>query len=357
MIDEVDTINQDNKSLVWCTDFCVDGHDVWMIHGEFNAVINYNMQTNRTKLLTIIPDTKIFGEFLFIRIIKYKHNLIFVPYFADYLVVYDLFDNKYVLKKYLRDIYKTQAIFSDACVIQNRLYCMPHTVGNPITVLDLDKLCDTEIIAFRESNCNEKNINHCFAKEGVIYSVMLEIGYLLKYNTFTDEVSTIEICGIKGISGIAGMDDKLYLKAFPENKLIVWNTITQKVESEILLERSSGAICEMSENTVWVDTNELYSNIINVKDGHIDKFEKSDRENQLMKPTFVSGPAYRLNGVFYYYNRIRSCFMRYNGEKWDVYDIRLDLVENKEYKKSIRIEDEIIKESNCLRLADFIKMI
>ena len=109
--------------VMWCSDFFTENDDVWMIHGEFNALIHLDLRTGASNYLASIPNLINMKDFLYIRILKYKQNLVLVPYFANYLAVYNLEYNKFVYIQDVKKIYKN-AIFYTCHFPPETLYFM-----------------------------------------------------------------------------------------------------------------------------------------------------------------------------------------------------------------------------------------
>lgn len=353
-----DYIRTDN--VMWCSDFCIENNDVWMVHGEFNALIHLDLKTGRTEYITSVPDLISMKEFLYIRILKYKQKLVLVPYYANYLAVYDLKSQKFVYMQDIKKIYKKAIAFSDACIKNNILYCIPYMIGEPILKLDLDSLSSFEVVSTESEKLKGYIINHCALCGNYIYGAIPKSPYIIEYDIENNKVSFFKIDQVTGISGITTDNEKLYLQNIPEKTLIVWNITNQSVIEKFVLEEVSGAISVFDKNLIWIDTNKNYSNILNLLTGKVNRFIKFKMDDQKLKIPFITGPAYREGEKFYYYNRAKSSFLQYDMA-WTEYNITTDFLDNDVFKgkiiSDVKEKNAVIYESNCIGVIDYINII
>lgn len=350
-------INKGKKGAMWCSDFCVDGDRVWFINGELNAVIEYSMTKRETRFVCKAPDTKMVQEYLFIRILKYKKYIILVPYFADSLFIFDLEKNKFIYTKYMKEMYKTVAVFSDACIEGGVLYCTPYSIGNPIFVFDLVQMVEKNEIQINNISLGGSVINHCCLYGNSIYAVVINSGYIIKCDIDKRKVDFIQIDGVNGIGGIANFASRICLQSINEKTLIVWNPLTNQIESKLVLPKVSGAICAIDDKKVWVDTNDGFSNVVNMETGDIEIYDKLNKQNPLLRPEYSMGPAYRIKDVFYSYNRFKSSLIVYQGDKWDEIVIRTTFEDAYQYICEVINSGYVVNENRIIDLGDLIKCI
>lgn len=346
--------------VMWCSDFFAENDDVWMIHGEFNALIHLDLRTGVSNYLASIPNLINMKEFLYIRILKYKQNLVLVPYFANYLVVYNLEYNKFVYIQDVKKIYKNAISFSDACIKNNILYCIPYLIGDPILQLDLTLLNTFNLVSIEDDRFKGYTINHGALCGDSIYGVMPKSSYLIRYDIEKDEVSFLKIDQVKGISGITSDNKKIYLQSIPEKMLVVWDTIKQDIIDKFILDEVSGAISFFDKNLIWIDTNKNYSNILNILTGEVNRFIKFTEDDKKIELPFITGPAYRVGEKFYYYNRAKSSFLQYD-KIWTEYNVTTDFLKDEAFKSGIigdmKERKAVIYESNCIDIFDYINII
>ena len=354
----MENTNNGCENLMWCSDFCVDGDDVWMAHGGINAIVHYNMKTCKTRFLTSVPGIKILGEFLYIRIIKHEQKLVLIPCHAEYLVVYDLDKNKFICKHYMKDIYNTISIFSDACICDNVVYCIPSVVGNPILKLDMNCLSSFQLVKLSNGKFNGKNINHGCICNQKIYCVMPQSACMIQIDIRTERISYIDSGCKFGFSGIAAAQNRLFLQNIEQNILLVWDEQKQEVTSKFKVDSSSGAICTIDQTTVWVDTNDEYAIIINITNGNTRRYYKFNQTVKKCKTPYFMGPAYRVNEKFYYYNRAKSSLVQFYNGSWKETEVREHFTSSNEFVKNITDEiqngEDVIYESCYADLNKFL---
>lgn len=350
-------IHKEKKGVMWCSDFCVDGDCAWFINGELNAVIEYDMTKRETRFVCKAPDTNMVQEYLFIRILKYKKYIILVPYFADSLFILDLEKNEFIYTKYMKEMYKTLAVFSDACIECGVLYCTPYSVGNPIFVFDLEQMVENTEIQISNTSLEGSIINHCCFYDDSIYAVVINSSSVIKCEINKRKVSFIRIDGVSGIGGIANLGTKICLQSINEKKLILWNPLTNHIESTLVLPKVSGAICSLDDKRVWVDTNDDFSNVVNMETMKIETYDKLNNQSPLLKPPYYTGPAYRIDNVFYYYNRLRSSLVIHDGQKWHELEVRKTFELENNYIRGIISNGEVINEGGIIDISDFIRII
>ena len=80
---------------IWPCAFCVDGDDIWFVHGKINALMHYNMRENHTYIVGTVPEEKMFREMLYSAVYKWNEKIYLIPCFARKLMVYNIKENKY----------------------------------------------------------------------------------------------------------------------------------------------------------------------------------------------------------------------------------------------------------------------
>lgn len=308
---------------LWCSDFCVDNDEAWLVHGSMNLIVCYSFNEKRVKTVIKVPDEKAFQDFLFIRIIKIFDKLVLVPLFADSIYVFDSANGEMLLKKNVRNVYKYGGIFADACIVQDKVYCIPQKMGDPIAVVDVNNGNSVSFIEKVKSDKDGKYVNHCcFDGRRIIYAIPEEKD-ILEYDIETGEFNSVCIDGLNGIDGVQIRDGFLYVSSVKDMKIVKVSKKENEVVSEFYPKVISGAFSLMDDDRIWVDCREPYANIITENNKDIIEIDKRKFGEAVMNPLFGSGPSYMSGNDFYYYNRYRSAFFRHHKGEWCEYDVRV----------------------------------
>lgn len=111
---------------IWPSAFCVDGDEIWFIHGKMNVLMKHSMKENHTYVINTISKTEMFQEALYYGIYKWNNKMFFIPCWAREIGVYDIND-KIFSKLSLKNIeeYKNRMLFCKVYEYGNCLYCIP----------------------------------------------------------------------------------------------------------------------------------------------------------------------------------------------------------------------------------------
>lgn len=357
--DKAINMGNNKEFLVMCSDFCVVENEIWLLHGEINALLKLDINSGYTSYICSFIDENMIQEYLFKRIIKVGCRLVIVPGTANNIYVYDYNKNVIIYKKYIRDLYKNSVAFNDACLIGEKVYCLPSEVGKPIGVIDVSNECSFQLLELSGCNMTNGYFNKCCSISSYVYAVNPRSKYLMCINSENGKTEQILIGELSGICGICGNDKYLYLQTTEEKELILYNLNEHKIEKTIKLKNATGAIGCFTDGKVWVDTNGLFSYVINFENESIGEIDKLKYGKQLLYTKYKSGPNVCRYKDFYYFNKLRSSIIRFDGDKEFEIEVRMS---NEDIKKInahiVREKDNlIINESGCFGLFDFLDML
>lgn len=111
---------------IWPSAFCVDGDDIWFVHGKMNVLMRYSMKEEQTYVLGIISDTAVFQEKLYCGMHKWKNKIFIIPCWADEIIVYDIDNNQF--QKIMIDHseeYFSKILFIKSYMEEETIYCVP----------------------------------------------------------------------------------------------------------------------------------------------------------------------------------------------------------------------------------------
>lgn len=159
----------------WTLDFCVDGDELWFVHGSMDILIHYSLSEKR------MLDTYYFHEKIkesyakYRRIIKYGDKIFIFPGFSDDIVIFDI-DSKdfsYIKPKE----YKLGTLIHNIYVENNVAYLIP-MVYHYFMKLNLDSLqleyLDNwkEVLGFEKTRYEDNYISSSCKVGKEIYFVM-----------------------------------------------------------------------------------------------------------------------------------------------------------------------------------------
>lgn len=344
------------KNFVWCTDFCIDGDDIWMLHGDLNGLLHYSLVTKKTNLVSIVPNNKIVQEYLFIRILKYENILILIPCLADHIVMYDISKNEIVYTLYIRDKFLAGHVFSTGFIIDDVVYCIPWKADAPMLLLNLKSNYLVEIIEFNHGIFNS-GYNTARYYDGSIYFSTPDEPVIIVYNIKQKSISYTNISDMQGIKAITNSDNEFFLEDAKCKKLFYWNCRTNMVKEIIQLDADSSRMTYISNDKLWIDTPNLYAYMIDISKSNYKKIDKLFDNDKYIHPTWNTSCAHYYNHKFYYFDSFLSCFMIYDGIHWKQYVVRTDVFNTEEYKKMITQNINIVRESNSFLLNDLFEIL
>lgn len=354
--------NKDNdrtivKLPMRCSDFCVDGANVFFAHKDMNAVYRFNLSTNEMSFVTRIPNEKEMQEYMFSRILKYDNLLLFIPFRADCLSIYDINTNKFVYQKNMREYCEAAFVFSDAYLFQNIVYCIPYLIGQPVICFDLENFQLNRIESAPFERYLGKYINHCCGSNSNIYCAIPDLSEILVLNTLTNEWDSIALEAGEGACGLATDGDSLFIQFGKAKKLVVWSLRTNSLSKTIYHHSDSGQICMMNSKHLWIDSSGENANIIDFSQGNVISFCKEDDVNSEKHVDNCSGPAHLAEQGFFYFNEAISHLMCTDGENWKSFELTIELVKDSIYRERIMKENSPLLENICYCLLDYIRAI
>ncbi|QFJ55001.1 YncE family protein [Pseudobutyrivibrio xylanivorans] len=339
---------------MWCSDFCVENNDIWMVHGAMNSLIHYDIISKKTDVLAVIPGEPLIKDFLFIRLFKYLGFLYLIPCNASSIYIYDIEKKELVYKYKLSENKFEERLFSDACIIGKKIYCVPNTTGKDIVCINLVEPFNISRIEFDCGAYNKMIINHCVGDDRFIYAVCPSSNNIMMIDVKEKITDKLEVSRLTGISGIAINEGKLFLSSAMDKKIVIINKDNKKIVREQILEPVSGAITALDGNKLWVDSGDIVAYILDIQTGEIVKINKLFGEEMEKVAYYISGPAYFNGGNLVYFDRCISAITVFNGADWKIYPVEIDITFNRE---DFLNNHEIILENNCFKIKKWIDLI
>lgn len=194
---------------IWPCAFCVDGDDIWFVHGKINALMHYNMRENHTYIVGTVPEEKMFREMLYSAVYKWNEKIYLIPCFARKLMVYNIKENKFT-EILIQNIekYSEKGLFERAYAKGKYLYCIPFLYEAIIKINMESEEIEYTVIG----KMGDIYITDVAKIENNIAAINVHNNQLLFYNMDT---SVLEIKKLdedrKKIVAIASMGDSLFL--------------------------------------------------------------------------------------------------------------------------------------------------
>ena len=210
-------------------DVCRVGDDLWFITLKTQLLCKYNMKSGKMECVEEIPDTARWGK-EYIGLVHYENRLIFVPYIANSICVYDMINGTF-RKEYFRDE-NVLVKFNRGTIFEHYLYLIP--CGYP-AIVRYDVLTG-EFTYYREGirelqdRMDQSPFSEFATWEEELYILSRRSNDILCFNMHTqeskyyslDETSTRYV-------GIA-MDDKYcWIGKYNDCTVFRWNRSTGEV--------------------------------------------------------------------------------------------------------------------------------
>lgn len=124
------SVEKDVEIPIWPCAFCVDGDDIWFVHGKMNLLMKYNKRLEKIEVIESIPNEYVFQETLYQTIYKNGDKIYLIPTWAAEIAIYDIkksFFNKIELRK--AEEYINKLKFGKCVIFEHTLYCIPYYYG------------------------------------------------------------------------------------------------------------------------------------------------------------------------------------------------------------------------------------
>lgn len=176
-------------------DCVIEGNKIWFSAVDFNGIFVGDLDTGVAELLDIFPDEPLLKYWLYIRVIKKESKLVFFPYTADKVVIYDLDEKRFT--DFIKLPHREDGNFNVNAKAKNVIDCgdIIYIFGMGLTVYEFywndKKIMINEKLSL---NIPKKDFsdNYILDKENVIIPVF-GTNMVCKFNLLTQEVQTYSI--------------------------------------------------------------------------------------------------------------------------------------------------------------------
>ena len=341
---------------IWPSAFCVDGDDIWFVHGKMNVLLRYNMIENHTYVIDTIPNEEMFQESSYQGIYKWENKIFLIPCWAREIAIYDIAYGKFVklpLKKI--ENYENRILFCKVYVFKKYLYCIPYYY-KAILRIDLESDC-VEYIPI--VGIEKEYISDTTRVGNEIIAVYSETNKALFFNMESETVCLRQLgSSARRFTNIASIGDALYL--FDEDtRFIIKVSGTNFTEEEKFRNITYEVVKMMSVFPDMLMVDSVYNNemqIIDAKNEVVFQEEnKSCTRQGNLDSIYYSGienSGNMENSISFYFSKSACLMYQLKSGKPDVqFTMALNKDElNKIVSFVVSMEDEEMNESDVYGL-------
>lgn len=158
-------VDEEVEIPIWPCAFCVDGDDIWFVHGKINIFGKYNKKSRKLEEIQTIPDERVFQDTLYQEIYKQGDKIYLIPAWAKEIAIYDIVKRKFSkIKLNKGEKYINKLKFGKCIVFEQVLYCIP-CYYEAIVKIDLNT---QEITYINLYNYTKKGIS-VYLGDGVLF--------------------------------------------------------------------------------------------------------------------------------------------------------------------------------------------
>lgn len=310
--------NEEADIPIWPCTFCVDGDDIWFVHGKLNVLMRYNMREDYAYVVGTVPEEKMFREMLYSAVYKWKEKIYLIPCFARKVMVYNIKENKFTeIPVQNINKYGENGLFEGAYAKGKYLYCIPFLYEAFIKINMESEEIEYTVIG----KTGDIYITDIAKVENKIVSINSHNNQLLFYNMDTSALEIRKMDKDKErIVAIASMGDSLYLFNKSSQSLVELNIKNMNEREFIEIPYEAIKITTISSEFVMIDS--TYDHEIKIIDnkGEIifEARERLENEKGSLYAVYYSGID-ELNSidenVSFYFSRDKYVMYQFNKGK------------------------------------------
>lgn len=338
------------------------GHDIWFSSLNYNGLYKYNIKEKQTEWIAYFPNEMKTKKWLFKSIKLWEDKLVFVPYYAEAVYLYDIkgkfFTVINIMNIALLKKYKNVNKFECCGMYENKLYLIG--CGYPgVLKINLDTSEVVELDIFPKRMLKESNNGSFFgssavADKNILYFTCCSTNEIIQFDMKTEKVN-IKMVGNTNnrYRNIFKGNNGYYLSVYDNDNIIHWNIEDNfAIEINVAFNKHycGRGLCE-TERFLW---------IICLVSNEICRVDKKD--NSLIKLYYDD--KLRIEDFFCSY-KDKVVFIDSNSGRWfeihedgKIVDMQLAIVDPRaENDISLMIEDDMgcllqqpILESECINI-------
>lgn len=256
---------------IWPSAFCVDGDDIWFVHGKMSILMRYKVKEDDTCVVARVPSNCFFKENAYQGIYKWKNQVFIIPAWEREIAVYDILEDTFqiiVLNNIIN--YQQKLLFCKTYKFEKFLYCIPYTYES-ILKINMDTL-EIKYINIQEKFDKKSKFSILDAtrvgKEEI--AIITDVNKIILFDTRTDTFEIQLMGNAREYMCLTSIEEKIYLYDRKEKKIMEWDKRFSKKEKMFLLTLYDDTILHnLNMKYMLVDSNSDSDFMIVNKDGKI----------------------------------------------------------------------------------------
>lgn len=282
----------EKKIPIWPSDFHIDNNEIWFMHGKINILMKYDMETQNTSVIGIVPGEEIFKENLYANVYKYRNTLILVPCWAREIAIYYIDEERFVKIK-LQDIekYVGKLLFCNVFSYGKYLYCIPYSY-RAIVKIDMESFTLEYDTAWVEPTLKEVNNKDFYFNNAAqitdteLALVCVNTNKLFQYDMSKDKMQITKIAEASDdFTTVACTAENIFLYNMKHRNIVVYSIDRQMLMNKIALPEFEGAVV-LSTGTDKIICDSLYDHNMlfidsegNTEQGNVKEIIKPDKDS------------------------------------------------------------------------------
>lgn len=348
---------------IWPSAFCVDGDDIWFVHGKMKVLMRYSMSEKYTYVIGVIPNAPFFVNISYRGVYKWKNRIFLIPCWAREIVFYDIAERKFG-EMPLQNIekYEGKTLFHRVYSLGKYLYCIPDCYG-AILKIDMDS-CNIEhidiskVLEEKGYDISQIYINDSTKADNELIALVAYTNLVLHYNM---ESGTIQVSRLgnsdRQFTSIANIEKHLYLFDKETRTIIKVSREEHSDEREVFtVMHQALRMNTVQPGLIILDSNDNEIQIMDLEEKIVfDCDDKQDKQLQSLKHTYKSGIEgidCMNNNHSYYFNMSAYRMYKFNEGKIDKqFSMELKIDElNKLKGFFFNVSDPIVSENDLYNL-------
>ena len=330
-------------------------NNVWIYQEQFNYLIHYDLKQN--VLVSDVCLTDAVGTGTYCKAVAVCDTVCIIPELSGYILFYDIISKK-MEKIEVPDYveYGSQAMFCDAIIIKNYLYCMP-VYYKGILIVDVSAkkivgLVDISDMLKRETV--SKYFGSAIACNDKIIGLLPDSNkvYLLDTNDLKCEVLKIGNEQDR-LTHLANVGEHVFAYSYSSDVIYDYNIIERKVGNSINVKKDyKYKLFSFGQNILLDSINGGYTAVID-KNGNI-IYELMTEYKDPYRVDYYCDGSPDLNGR-YYYNSLDNFLYKYNGRSMDKVAL-LKVDEKCNFKvNDVLMDNFVLYENRAITLDSFVR--
>ena len=340
-------------------DCCVQENYIWYIHTYVNALMRYNIQSEKTEFVDILPINYANGEnSLFCRIIYINDVLYFIPNQNRNILMYKIEEHRFIWINSQDDLQlPLYGLFRDGYMVDNNIICIPSAYPDLIE-LKTDKNSIEKLLEWRKLDDKYKDawIGDWTKTDNGIALLVQPFGEIILFSLHDRKSNVIMFDEESKFSTLGCIDRNLYIRDTKQRS--IWQLNIDTLEKCQCLDRFCEDYlihnmgCHMMLDDIFSGENYIVDKDWNL----IHKYKTCNDKIQEGYAYFNMSDDMRYQGCWLYYDNTSQNLLMYN-EMGKLVNIK-KIIYNNSYPQLTRLINEcdnLLREDRIIGLDDLIK--